>query len=170
MALSVSPAVKVFALLGVVVALVMGGGMFVLGGSQEAASAALPDPATLVKNKKAAEKAGTQKQEPASKKATKKEEKKRTVAQPPAPAKKKPAPRRAAPRVDKNGLPMAISRALATHDVVVVSLYGGGWKIDPIARDEAAAGARAAGAGFVGLDVTRASSSADALMLKFDTI
>jgi thiol:disulfide interchange protein len=69
-----------------------------------------------------------------------------------------------------NGLPTSILRALASHEVVVVSLYGGGWKIDPMARDEASAGARAAGAGFVALDVTSAVRAAEALMLKFDTV
>ena len=39
-----------------------------------------------------------------------------------------------------------------------------------MARDEAAAGARAAGAGFVALDVTTAGRAAEALMLKYDTV
>jgi len=90
----------------------------------------------------------------------------------PAPAAKAKAPRK--PSVSRlvatNGLPMSIMRALASNDVVVVSLYGGGWKIDPMARDEASAGARAAGAGFVALDVTTAGRAAEALMLKYDTI
>jgi hypothetical protein len=172
-ALTVSPAIKVFALLGLLVALVMGGAMFVMGGSQETVAASEPLPALPAKKKvKVLDTPAVAKKTAA---AANSRIKKATAAAPtpaakPAPAAK--APRKAEPRrlVAANGLPTSIVRALASHEVVVVSLYGGGWKIDPMARDEASAGARAAGAGFVALDVTSAVRAAEALMLKFDTV
>ena len=179
MALTVSPAIKVFALLGMVVALLMGGAFFVMGGSQETvdASAPLPtlapkkkvkvvDAPTIAKKSAAAANARVKKAAapaPAAAAAAKPKPKAAVVSKP-------KAPRKAQPLVASNGLPAAIMRALASNDVVVVSLYGGGWKIDPMARDEAAAGARAAGAGFVALDVTTAGRAAEALMLKYDTV
>lgn len=179
MALSVSPAVKVFALLGLVVALVMGGAMFVMGGSEEiAASEPLPLPTKKAKvvetpalAKKTAAAADARIKKAAAKpvKPAKVAKAKKATKAAPA-ANVKPAKVKPARAVAKNGLPMSINRALGSNDVVVVSLYGGGWKIDPLARDEAAAGARAAGAGFVGLDVTSAGSAAEALMLKYDTV
>jgi hypothetical protein len=167
-ALTVSPAIKVFALLGMVVALLMGGAFFVMGGSQDTIAASQPLPALPTKKKvKVAPSPAA-----AKKSAT-------PAAKPTPKAKSKPKPAPAVPSPKKtelnrliatNGLPVSIMRALKAHGVVVVSLYGGGWKIDPLARDEAAAGARAAGVGFVGLDVTTAARAAEALMLKYDTI
>jgi hypothetical protein len=167
-ALTVSPAIKVFALLGMVVALLMGGAFFVMGGSQDTVAASQPLPALPTKKKvKVAPSPAA-----AKKSAT-------PAAKPTPKAKSKPKPAPAVPSPKKtelnrliatNGLPVSIMRALKAHGVVVVSLYGGGWKIDPLARDEAAAGARAAGVGFVGLDVTTAARAAEALMLKYDTI
>lgn len=159
MALTVSPAIKVFALVAMVVALLMGGALFTMGG-QETVAASEPLPVLPKRKKpsadanaKATAGAGATAKTPGAKKS-------------PAPAKK----RAKAPVVAKNGLPVAIAAALRAHDVVIVSLYGDGWKIDPLARDEAAAGARAAGAGFVALDVTSATRAAEALMLKYDTV
>lgn len=172
MALTVSPAIKVFALLGLLVALVMGGAMFVMGGSQETVAASEPLPA--LPSKKQVKVLDTPAVAQKAAAAANSRIKKTTAAAPtpakPAPAKK--APRTAEPKrvIAANGLPTSIVRALASHEVVVVSLYGGGWKIDPMARDEASAGARAAGAGFVALDVTSAVRAAEALMLKFDTV
>jgi hypothetical protein len=173
-ALTVSPAIKVFALLGVVVALVMGGAVFVMGGSQDAVAASEPLPALPSKEKvKVLDTPAVAKKTAAAANSRIKKAAAPASAKPTA----KPAPAAKAPRkpsvnrlVATNGLPMSIMRALASNDVVVVSLYGGGWKIDPMARDEASAGARAAGAGFVALDVTTAGRAAEALMLKYDTI
>jgi hypothetical protein len=161
-ALTVSPAVKVFALIGVVLALVMAVAFFLMGGAQEPAAAAEPLPSLPSK------KAGVV-STPATKPAKKPAAAAAKAVRPKAPAAKKVRAAKA-PAVAKNGLPMSIARALAAHDVVVVSLYGEDWKIDPMARDEAAAGAQAAGAGFVGLDVTSANAAAEALILKYDTI
>jgi thiol:disulfide interchange protein len=163
-ALTVSPAIKVFALVGVLVALVMGGALFVMGSSQETLAATEPLPALSSKAKKtaAAVNAPITKAGPAAAKPTVRP--KRTLAPKPVAKSKRVG------KVATNGLPISIAQALAAHEVVVVSLYGGGWKIDPMARDEASAGARAAGVGFVALDVTSASSAAEALMLKYDTV
>jgi acyl-CoA synthetase (AMP-forming)/AMP-acid ligase II len=175
-ALTVSPAVKVFALIGLVVALLMGGAFFVMG-SQETLAASEPLPALPSKKKvkkvldaAAAAKKTAAAAKPRAKKAA-------ASARAVAPQKSKPAPAAKSSRKPKlnrliatNGLPVSIMRALASHDVVVVSLYGGGWKIDPMARDEASAGARAAGVGFVAFDVTTAGRAAEALMLKYDTV
>jgi hypothetical protein len=180
-ALTVSPAIKVFALLGMFVALLMGGAFFVMGGPQEtvdASSAPLP---TLVPKKKVkvVEAPAVAKKTAAAADARVKKTAAPSSAAVVATPKPKPraavvpkpkAPRKTQLLVAANGLPVAIMRALASHDVVVVSLYGGGWKIDPMARDEAASGARAAGAGFVALDVTTAGRAAEALMLKYDTV
>jgi hypothetical protein len=163
-ALTISPAVKVFALVGVLVALIMGGAFFVMGGSETAA--AEPLPALPSKAKRTAAAVDARVKKPSAPAVKPKPKPKTSAKAAPKPATKRNTP----PRVAANGLPVSITRALATHEVVVVSLYGGGWKIDPMARDEASAGARAAGVGFVALDVASAGSAADALMLKFDTV
>jgi hypothetical protein len=53
------------------------------------------------------------------------------------------------------GLPTPVVRALRTHRVVVVSLSAPQASLDQLASAEAQAGAAAAGAGFVNLDVLR---------------
>ena len=75
---------------------------------------------------------------------------KKPVARPAA----KPAPVVAAkPPVDESGLPKVLSAALAGNRVVVVGLYDPGAAVDEMAIAEARAGAKAAGAGFVALNV-----------------
>ena len=81
------------------------------------------------------------------------------------PAKPKPAP-----VVAENGLPMQIATALQRYDVVVVSLWGSGGKVDVMARDEAQAGAAAARAAFVSLNVIESQRAAEALTLKLDQV
>lgn len=176
MALTVSPAIKVFALLGVLVALVMGGAFFVMGGSQETVASSAPLPALPTKKKVGVVDAPAVAKKTAAsanarvKKAAAAEAKPMPAAKGRPSVKPKAATKPLAHLVATNGLPISIMRALASNDVVVVSLYGGGWKIDPMARDEAAAGARSANAGFVALDVTTAGRAAEALMFKYDTI
>ena len=53
------------------------------------------------------------------------------------------------------GVPLALARALATHQVVVVSLWTPGSESDELAYREAENGASRAGAGFVRVDVAR---------------
>ena len=53
------------------------------------------------------------------------------------------------------GLPAEVAAALRTHELVVVSLYDPQARVDRISLAEASAGAQAAHAGFVPLDVLR---------------
>lgn len=61
----------------------------------------------------------------------------------------KPAPR----LVATNGLPMPLAKALRKHRIVVVSLFDPQSRTDAISFAEARAGAKAAGAGFLGVSV-----------------
>jgi hypothetical protein len=54
-----------------------------------------------------------------------------------------------------HGLPLPVAEALQRHRVVVVALYAPGSKVDELAGAESQAGAKAAGAGFVRLNVFR---------------
>jgi hypothetical protein len=165
--LAVSPAVKIFALVGVLGALVLGLGMMLMGGETESEPTAIALP--------------TKKQgvldAPARAKKVAAQAKAAAVAKPSAkvvkPAAKpaKPAAARPAARViATNGLPNSIMVALRRHNVVVVSLWGSGGKIDAMSRDEAAAGAAAVGAGFVSLNVLERGREAEALTLKLGTM
>jgi hypothetical protein len=77
-----------------------------------------------------------------------------------------PAPRAkpAAPR-DESDLPKVLSTALAGHRVVVVGLYDPDSPVDEMALAEARAGAQAAGAGFVALNVFAEAQSRPLLEL-----
>ena len=85
-------------------------------------------------------------------------------------AKPKPAPlakpaEPAKPPVDANGLPRVLSSALAGNRVVVVGLHDPDSALDQMALAEARAGARAAGAGFVAINVFAESQSRPLLEL-----
>jgi hypothetical protein len=70
------------------------------------------------------------------------------------PAAVKPKAKPARPKVTlKAGLPPALKRALTARSVAVVSLVTPDANLDELAAKEAAAGARAAGASFVTVDV-----------------
>jgi cytoskeletal protein RodZ len=62
-------------------------------------------------------------------------------------------PTKPATHVATGGLPVAVTRALHKHSVVVVSLAAPGAGVDQLAAAEAQAGAVAAKAGFVKVDV-----------------
>lgn len=167
MSLAVSPAVKVFALLGVLAALVLGGGMMLMGGETEAdvtAGAVSPNQSDLLNAAARAKKVAAKAKASAAAK----------QAAAATPAKAKPAAKAVPPAkpkvktrlVAKNGLPTEIMVALRSHNVVVVSLWGTDGKIDVMSRDEAAAGAAASGAGFVPINVIQRSRQAEALTLK----
>jgi hypothetical protein len=79
-------------------------------------------------------------------------------------AKPKPA-QPAAPAVDANGLPRVLSSALAGNRVVVVGLHDPDSALDQMALAEARAGARAAGAGFVAINVFAEAQSRPLLEL-----
>jgi hypothetical protein len=66
---------------------------------------------------------------------------------------KKAAARKPAPPPAANGLPGPVASALQRKGVVVVSLYAPNLPLDDMAVREARAGASAAGAGFVALNV-----------------
>jgi hypothetical protein len=55
--------------------------------------------------------------------------------------------------VDKNGLPLVVSRMLAQHPVTVVALYDPAAAIDELALAEARAGAAEVKAGFLALNI-----------------
>jgi hypothetical protein len=57
------------------------------------------------------------------------------------------------PPLEPSGLPAAVDVALRSHEIVVVSLYVPGARVDALATDEARAGAALGGAGFVALNV-----------------
>jgi hypothetical protein len=175
--LAVSPAVKVFALVGVLGALVLGLGMMLMGGETEAeatAVTALPTKKQGVldapaRAKKVAAKANAA---TAAKKAaaTPAVAKPAPTAKAKAQAKPKPAQAAAIPVVASNGLPMEIMVSLRSHNVVVVSLWGTDGKIDEMSRDEARAGAAAVGAGFVSFNVIERGRQAEALTLALGVI
>ena len=78
----------------------------------------------------------------------------------------KPKPAKpAAPAVDANGLPRVLSTALAGNRVVVVGLHDPDSALDQMALAEARAGARAAGAGFVAINVFAEAQSRPLLEL-----
>ena len=79
-------------------------------------------------------------------------------------AKPKPA-EPAAPAVDANGLPRVLSAALAGNRVVVVGLHDPDSALDQTVLAEARAGARAAGAGFVAINVFAEAQSRPLLEL-----
>lgn len=79
----------------------------------------------------------------------------------------KAAPKPVAP-APANQLPVAIRRALAADEVVVVALYDPKAKIDGTALREARAGAKLAGSSFVPIDVRK--NAVDSLNAKYGVI
>jgi len=71
----------------------------------------------------------------------------------------------AAKPLDESDLPKVLSAALAGHRVVVVGLYDPDSPVDEMALAEARAGAQAAGAGFVALNVFAEAQSRPLLEL-----
>jgi hypothetical protein len=184
--MTVSPAIKIFAVVGVLAALVLGGGMMFLGrppAEEDAAPVVLPKKKTGVLSgidaaQNVASKANAAVKKPTevdgtttAPAATPTAKPKPAVAAKPKPAvaakpKPKPSPAKKVALIAANGLPTRITSALAQHSVVVVSLWATGGTIDAMSRDEAAAGASSAGAGFVAIDLIKDSREAQALTLK----
>jgi hypothetical protein len=80
----------------------------------------------------------------------------------------KPQPKRAvAPTTPPSGFPTAVDAALRKHEIVVVSLVVPGARVDELAAAEARAGARAAGVGYLALNVLN-EGVARALLTKLD--
>lgn len=94
------------------------------------------------------------------------------------PAKAAPAPAAAPtpapvnapePQLPASGFPRVVDRALARHEVVVLSLVVPGARVDELAAAEAEAGARLGGAGFLTLNVLD-ESVARALLTKLEGV
>lgn len=147
MTLTLSPQVRLIALLGALVAVLLAATMFFLtrsGGDESAgiSEAELSQALTPLETPKTAA--------PATKRAAAKPAARTPAAQTKAVAKAAVKP---TPLVTKEGVPWAIAQALRKDPVVVVSLFASGAEVDGFTLEEARAGARAAGAGFVSLDV-----------------
>ena len=145
MSLTLSPQMRLIALLGALAALLLVATMFFLtrsGGDESTgvSDAALAEALTPLETPKKAA-ATTPVVKPVAK---------TPAAKPKAAAKPAAKP---APTVTAEGVPWALAQALRRDPVVVVSLFAGGAEVDRYTLDEARAGARSAGAGFVSLDV-----------------
>jgi len=141
--MSEKPRFKVIGLVVGIAVVALGAGYFVLSGGQSSSSAASTHtvvPLSQRKHPKVAKaKAKTKhRAKPAAKSAAKPKAK---PANPPAPS------------AADDGLPSALTSALARNHVVVVSLYAPRVELDDMALQEAKAGASAAGAGFIALNV-----------------
>lgn len=169
MGAQVSAPIKVFALVGVLAALVLAGGMMLMGrGTSDEATAPIVIPskkAGLLESPAAAKKVAA-KASSAAKNAGKVTPAAKAKPAVKPVAKPKPAVKAPARLIASNGLPSRLVAQLQSHDVVIVALWGSGGKIDAMSRDEAAAGASAARAGFVPIDVIKNSREAEALTLK----
>jgi hypothetical protein len=132
---TLSPPVRIAALLGVLATILIGGGMTMLGRGEAAEAvphAINPHPF------------GTKKKPAAAAPA-------KTPAVPP--VRKAPERPSAVVVALKAGLPLPIAKALGQHPVVVVSLYNPYSQVDGISFAEARAGAQLADVGFVPLNV-----------------
>jgi hypothetical protein len=131
---------RIYAAAGLVGVLVLVGGFLLLGRGSASTSSAVPviKPLHPVANSKRAKKShhaakAVKKMHHAAKARAK------VALAPPSLAKTQPT----------DGMPAALSDALARHSVVVVSLIAPGATVDEMAYQEAGAGAKQAGAGFV---------------------
>ncbi len=136
--MSLSPRVRILAAALVLAVAALAAGFMLLGGSPSSSQAAVKTIKPLHPVNKAAKKAAKPKAKAPAKKLA------------PKPAKKVAKPK--GPSVI-NGMPAALARALASHAVVVVSLYAPRSSVDAMATDEAKHGAALAGAGFVAFSV-----------------
>jgi len=165
--LAVSPAVKVFALVGVLAVLVLGGWTMLMGGETDtdlSAEAVPADQSGLLDAPARAKKVAAKAKADAAAKQAVATPAKANPAAKAAPAAKPKVEVKAKP-IASNGLPTEIMVSLRSHNVVVVSLWGTDGKIDEMSRNEAAAGASAVGAGFVSFNVIERGRQAEALTL-----
>lgn len=168
MALTVSPPVRIAAIVGLVAALGLGA-LFMFMGKGGTASA--PSTPIVLKHhpfgpgvKKAGTTASTAKAPATHAKAAAK------AAAPKVQVVHKAAERPAAEVAALNaGLPAPVARALGNHTVVVVELTNPESEVDGIAFAEARAGASAAGVGFVALNVL-SQSDVGKLTLQFGEV
>jgi hypothetical protein len=143
---SLSPRVRILAAALFLAVAALAAGFMLLGGSPGSSQAAVKVIKPLHPVNKAAKTAAKKATvKPKAKAPAKKSAKKftRKSAKPKAPA---------GPAVI-DGMPAALAHALASHAVVVVSLYAPRSPVDAMATDEAKHGAALAGAGFVAFNV-----------------
>ena len=152
MTFTLSPPVRIAALLGLVAAVVIGGSLMVLGrgSADEPSIASLEAEAQQLSQPKktaapAPKKAGPVTAQPKATNA------KPTKARPP--VRKAPVTPAAEKTALAAGLPAPLANALGRNHTVVVSLYNPYSRVDAIAFAEARAGAQLAGAGFLPLNV-----------------
>ena len=140
--MSLSPRVRILAAALVLAVAALAAGFMLLGGSPISSQAAVKTIKPLHPVNKAAKKAAKPKAKVPAKKLAPKPARKvaKKVAKPKGPS-------------VINGMPAALARALASHAVVVVSLYAPRSSVDAMATDEAKHGAALAGAGFVAFNV-----------------
>jgi hypothetical protein len=139
---SLSPRVRILAAALFLAVAALAAGFMLLGGSPSSSQAAVKTIKPLHPVNKAAKKAAKPKAKVPAKKLAPKPARKvaKKVAKPKGPS-------------VINGMPAALARALASHAVVVVSLYAPRSSVDAMATDEAKHGAALAGAGFVAFNV-----------------
>jgi hypothetical protein len=153
MTFTLSPPVRIAALLGLLATVLIGGGMTVIGrgDTSEATPHAIkhhPFGASTKQAKHAA----------AAPAATPKKHSAATATTPKPttqPVRKAPQQPSFVAAALKAGVPVPIARALGQHRVVVVSLYNPYSEVDGISFAEARAGAQLAGAGFLPLNLLR---------------
>ena len=140
--MSLSPRVRILAAALVLAVAALAAGFMLLGGSPSSSQAAVKTIKPLHPVNKAAKKAAKPKAKVPAKKLAPKPARKvaKKVAKPNGPS-----------VID--GMPAALAHALASHAVVVVSLYAPRSSVDAMATDEAKHGAALAGAGFVAFNV-----------------
>jgi hypothetical protein len=164
MALTVSPQIRIVALIGLLLALGFGGAMKFMGGGAGSPTAVVPSQNPAVSQARAvAARASARAKSPTSSapaaRTTAPATHKAVQAKPkasPTPAATTPkvvrAPKQVSPALAA-GLPLSLAQALAANQVVVAAVYNPQSAVDGIAFAEARAGAALAGAGFVGLNV-----------------
>jgi hypothetical protein len=135
---TISPQIRLVALVGLIAAVALAGGLFLVSRDSAKSSPQAPLAAASAPIPKAARLPGST-----------------SATAPPAPGKpaRAKATRKSAAVARDTGLPIAVTRALRRHAVVVVALYARGSAVDQLARAESKAGARDARAGFVALNV-----------------
>ena len=140
--MSLSPRVRILGAALFLAVAALAAGFMLLGGSPSSSQAAVKTIKPLHPVNKAAKKAAKPKAKVPAKKLAPKPARKvaKKVAKPKGPS-------------VINGMPAALARALASHAVVVVSLYAPRSSVDAMATDEAKHGAALAGAGFVAFNV-----------------
>jgi hypothetical protein len=145
--LTVSPQIRILALVGLLAALGLGASMFVMGGRSsktETAAATTPAVTPTKPHTTPAVKPATTPSKPATKPATKAQAATRHHVR-----KKAATPARFRGNPVYAQLPQALQWQLAHHKIVVVSLYNPGSNVDAISVAEAHAGATDANAGFL---------------------